>query len=261
MEIRLYTFDELERYTQAFADGKLPYICLVGSGGLSKSQTVKRIATNACFLVGGQLSAFETFRKTYEYIDEPLVFDDIDDIHKNAEKVRLFKCLCQTDEEKTVGWLTASNQLPKDAFGRPVQKFVTTSHIFMIFNEWENINRNVAALMDRALNLQFLPDAVEVHKQVMTWFRDIEILKYFEHHLDDIHEPTMRTYVHARDMKKAGLDWRFALCQHWAKPIDAMFAIYKLCEMDIPEKKKEELFHNWTGLSRATYYRHKKPEK
>jgi hypothetical protein len=255
MRVEIHTYEELRQFATKFGEGHFNLIILIGSAGLQKSRTMREVVSDARYLEGGKLSPFELYRELYEYRDWKIILDDIDEMERNRELVRLLKCLCQTEKSKRVGWHTASTRLPVDAWGEPVTEFRTESQVCIIANEWRTLNKNVVALGDRGILLAFEPSAREVHEQVKTWFRDREILAFFEAHLDDIHEPTMRTYGHALEMKRAGLDWRLYTLQEWRKPIEPELAVLKLRDMDLPESEKVTIFRTWTGMSRATYFR------
>jgi hypothetical protein len=55
--------------------------------------------------------------------------------------------------------------------------------------------------------LLFQPSAAEVHAQTGKWFDDREIYEWFAANLHRIHEPSMRHYVRAKELKTAGMNW------------------------------------------------------
>ena len=255
MHLPTYNFEQFRQYCFSFGQGSLPLLIVVGSPGLSKSRTMAEACPEARIIQGGNLSAFGFYLELYQYKNQPIIIDDIDALYTNRDSVRLLKCVCQTEPTKVCGWHTASKKLPQDNFGNPIKEFKTTSHIAIIANEWKSLNKNVEALADRGHLLSFDPSASEVHENVCGWFKDQEILDYFEEHLGDIHNPSMRTYKAALDLKNAGHDWKTPLLQTWQKPIPEELAIMKLANMKMGEEDKVNLFCRWTGASRATYYR------
>src|SRR5512135_886468 len=56
---------------------------------------------------------------------------------------------------------------------------------------------------DRGHVLLFQPGAAEVHAQAGTWFDDREIYEWFAANLHRVHEPSLRHYVRARELKTA----------------------------------------------------------
>lgn len=121
-----------------------------------------------------------------------------------AMGIRLLKCLCQTEDEKTVAWHSAAKSLEKAGIPR---EFVTSSRVVIICNDWRTLNRNVAMLQDRGHVLVFRPTALEVHEKAKEWFSDSEILSWFAENLHRVSEPSMRLYLRARELQTwNGLD-------------------------------------------------------
>ena len=87
------------------------------------------------------------------------------------------------------------------------REFTTKCRVVIISNDWKTLNKNVAALQDRGHVLLFQPSAAEVHRKAGTWFDDREIYDWFAANLHRVHEPSMRHYVRARELKAAGMDW------------------------------------------------------
>ena len=133
-----------------------------------------------------------------------MVIDDVDALYANRAGVRLLKCLCQTEEEKSVAWHSDARSLERQGIPR---EFTTKSRVVIISNDWKTLNKNVAALQDRGHVLLFQPGAAEVHAQVKRWFDDDEIYQWFGANLHRVREPSMRHYVRARELKGAGMDW------------------------------------------------------
>jgi hypothetical protein len=57
--------------------------------------------------------------------------------------IRLLKCLCQTEQEKSVAWHTDARSLEKHGVPR---EFTTTSRVIIICNDWKTLNNNVSML-------------------------------------------------------------------------------------------------------------------
>ena len=122
--------------------------------------------------------------------------------------VRLLKCLCQTEEEKAVAWHSDARNLERQRIPR---EFTTKSRVVIISNDWQTLNKNVAALQDRGHVLHFEPAALEVHKEAGRWFDDEEIYRWFGENLHRVREPSLRHYVRSRELKAAGMDWTAVL--------------------------------------------------
>jgi hypothetical protein len=200
------TYGELEQYARAFAEGHLNLLMLCGDPGLGKSQCFRRALSSKVCWINGNASAFGIYLQAHEYRNQPMVLDDVDGLYRDRQGIRLLKALCQTDKVKTVSWQTAV----ATRAGIPRQ-FSTTSRVAIIANQWTSLNADVAALEDRGHCLQFAPNAREVHRQAAGWFWDQEIFDFVAAHLHLTNHHSLRTYVLAWELKKAGLNWRQAV--------------------------------------------------
>ncbi len=202
--LHLSTYDRLEAYLRAFAQGHLNLLILVGSGGLAKSRSVREALNGMACWIEGNATPFGMYVKLYQHRDEFVVIDDVDALYADRSGVRLLKCLCQTEEEKSVAWHSDARSLERHGIPR---EFTTTSRVIIISNDWKTLNMNVAALQDRGHVILFQPSAAEVHRKAGTWFDDPEIYEWFGANLHRVREPSMRQYVRARELKAAGMDW------------------------------------------------------
>ena len=200
------TYDELERYAHAFAAGHLNLLILCGAPGLGKSQCLRRAMAGTACWINGNASAFGIYLQVHEHRHQPLVLDDVDGLYRDRHGIRLLKALCQTDPVKTVSWQTTAARRE-----RVPQQFTTTSRVAIIANQWQALHADVAALEDRGHLLNFAPSALEVHRQAAAWFWDQEVFDFVAANLQVIDQPSLRTYVLASELKKAGLNWRAAV--------------------------------------------------
>jgi hypothetical protein len=148
--------------------------------------------------------------KLFRHRDQFIVIDDVDDLYADRSGIRLLKCLCQTEEEKAVAWHSDAKSLERQGIPR---EFVTKSRVVIIANDWQTLNKNVAALQDRGHVLLFQPSAAEVHRKAGTWFDDPEIYEWFAKNLDRVREPSLRHYVRAKQLKAAKMDWTEVLAE------------------------------------------------
>jgi hypothetical protein len=144
------------------------------------------------------------YLQLYRNRDRFVVIDDVDSLYSDRNGIRLLKCLCQTEESKSVAWHSAARSLEKAGVPR---EFETTSRVVIICNDWRTLNRNVAALQDRGHVLVFQPTVNEVHAKAAEWFTEAEILAWFEANLHRIVEPSLRLYLRAAELRRAGMDW------------------------------------------------------
>jgi len=200
----LSTYAALASYVSAFAQGHINLVILVGPGGLAKSRTVRSVLGDEACWIEGNATAFGMYLELYRHRDRFVVIDDVDSLYADRNGIRLLKCLCQTEELKSVAWHSTTRSLEKAGVPR---EFETRSRVVIISNDWRTLNRNVAALQDRGHVLLFRPTAAEVHEQARVWFRDAEILDWFAANLPRLPEPSLRLYLRAAELKRAGMDW------------------------------------------------------
>ena len=249
------TYQKLEEYLHAFAGGHLNLLILVGEAGIAKSRTVRAVLGGATCWIEGNATPFGMYEKLYRHRDNFVVIDDVDSLYADKAGIRLLKCLCQTEEEKTVAWHTDARSLERHGIPR---EFTTKSRVIIICNDWKTLNHNVAALQDRGHVLVFQPSAAEVHAQAGEWFKDDEIYAWFGKNLHRMREPSFRHYVRARELKAAGMEWTEVLAEdadNWRAKLAAEILaspVYKTT-MD-----KVRAFQQRRGGCRATYFNHRR---
>ena len=137
--------------------------------------------------------------------DRFVVIDDVDSLYSDRNGIRLLKCLCQTEEEKSVAWHSAARVLKRRGIPR---EFVTKSRVIIICNDWRTLNRNVAALQDRGHVLVFRPTAEEVHQKASRVVqrrgdpgvvRRTIFIAFPNHRCSSI--------LRAAELKRAGMEW------------------------------------------------------
>jgi hypothetical protein len=202
--LHVSTYDRLEEYLRAFAQGHFHLLILVGSGGLAKSRSVRAVLDGQACWIEGNATPFGMYAKLYRHRDQFVVIDDVDALYADRSGVRLLKCLCQTEEAKAMAWHSDARSLERQGIPR---EFVTKSRVVIITNDWKTLDRNVAALQDRGHVLFFQPGAAEVHRKAGTFFDDAEIYEWFAKNLHRVREPSLRHYVRAKELKAAGMDW------------------------------------------------------
>jgi len=247
----LGTYAALESYVGAFAKGHINLLILVGPPGLAKSRTVRAILRDDAAWIEGNATAFGMYLQLYRNRDRFVVIDDVDSLYSDRNGVRLLKCLCQTEEEKSVAWHSAARSLEKAGIPR---EFGTKSRVVIICNDWRTLNRNVAALQDRGHVLVFQPSAIEVHAKASEWFRDAEILSWFAENLHRIPEPSLRLYLRAAELRRAGMDWTNALPLAPENIRKRLIMQLKADQSHATEESRVRSFVSGGGGCRATYF-------
>ena len=251
----LRTYADLAKYVQAFAAGHINLLILVGPPGLAKSRTVREhLPEDSCW-IEGNATAFGIYQALYRHRNEFIVIDDVDSLYADKHGVRLLKCLCQTEREKSVGWHSASRQLERAGIPR---EFKTASRVVIICNDWKTLNRNVAALQDRGHVLEFSPTPREVHNLASTWFSDTEVLDWFETNLHCFEHLSLRLYLRAAELKAAGLDWKGLAPVEPENKRRRLVAELKSDPAFDREEDRVQRFQELGGGCRATYFNYAK---
>src|SRR6476646_3048513 len=95
------------------------------------------LAGNDACWIEGNATPFGMYIKLYRHRDQFVVIDDVDALYAERSGVRLLKCLCQTEEAKSVAWHTDARGLERQ--GVP-KEFTTKSRVAFIANEWKTLD-------------------------------------------------------------------------------------------------------------------------
>ena len=253
--LHLTTYDRLEAYLRAFAEGHFHLLILVGAGGLAKSRSVRAVLGGEGCWIEGNATPFGMYAKLYRHRDEFVVIDDVDALYADRSGVRLLKCLCQTEEEKSVAWHSDARSLERQGIPR---EFTTKSRVVIISNDWKTLNKNVAALQDRGHVLLFQPRAAEVHRKAGEWFDDREIYEWFGANLHRVREPSLRHYVRARELKAAGMDWTEVLAAEDGNRRAGLAAELLASDAYGSTAERVEAFVEQGGGCRATFFNYRR---
>ena len=250
------TYKELAAWSKLFTEEKTNVMFLIGNPGLAKTYTLKKETEETARWINGTMSAYGLYCDLLKNKDVPYCIDDVDSLYSDKAAVRLLKQLCNTERTKTINWITArtmneDSEIPSE--------FTTSSKVAIIANEWKTLNKNVSAIEDRGIAIQFEPDAKEVHEYVQSFFKDSEILTFIGTNLQLIETPSIRAYIVCKQLKDAGLDWKMALRETWFLR-EEKIALLELLENQT-FKTEEDRIAAWcklTGLSRPTYHNYKR---
>jgi hypothetical protein len=251
----LRTYQELDQFVGAFADGLLNLLLILGRPGVQKSHAVKAaVGRRACW-IDGSATAFGLYCQLYRHRDRPVVIDDVDGLYADRAAVRLLKCLCQTEPRKRLGWYSAA---VTRGDGIPTS-FTTTSRVAILANELQPLNANVAAVLDRGHVLVFDPAARDVHLRTAEWFWDQEVFDFVGRSLHLAGRLSMRDYALAWELKRAGMDWRSWLLVRWGLTgTRLLVAKLKADASFSSEVERVRAFIKQQGGCRATYFNHAK---
>jgi hypothetical protein len=252
-EISLTTYADLKVWLKHFADGHYNLIFLIGRPGIGKSQLAKLSLDGQHHAwIEGHATTLAFYLKLHAYRDMPVLIDDEHTFVQDKNKLSMMNSLCQTNAVKMLRWDSTTRILKER--GVPPE-FPTSSSVLVITNELRNLSTHTAAMLNRGQPLIFRPSATEIHNEVANWFTDKEIHGFIGEWLKFIPDVSMRDYVKALQMKKAGRqDWREILQQQWKCSRLARVAALRADASFATEEARVEAFIA-EGWSRATYFR------
>ncbi len=250
-EIIIKTYTDLHRFAAAFARREFNLLIVVGRPGVAKSETIRAAIPGSACWIEGNATAYGIYEHLFHFQSELVVIDDVDSIYTDRAAVRLLKSLCNTKPVKRLSWHSraAGNAIPRE--------FETSSQVCIISNDWKTLNDNVHALIDRGQFILFEPTAEEVHAQTAKWFDDGEVFEWFARHLHYFPALSMRNYVRASELRKAGFPWADIMLSHVPDNVRKITEIIRQTDFQ-SENERVAAFCQQTGASRATYFNLKK---
>jgi hypothetical protein len=249
--IHVTTYADLEKIVGAFAGGALKLLILLGSHGLGKSRIVRQALPRPVCWLDGNTSVFGLYCQLWHHRHQCVILDDLDGLYASRDGIRLLKCLTQSEPVKRVSWHTEAPTLRREDIPN---EFTTTSRVAIITNDWQTLNRDVAALQDRGHVVHFQPSALEVHLRTAQWFWDQEIFDFLGARLPWLQEVSMRHYVAASELKEAGLDWRSLVLSRCLTGRALLVAQLKADPQYCTEAERLQAFLAQGGGSRSTYF-------
>jgi hypothetical protein len=249
---RLTAYSELQQYAEAFRNGHLNLLIVLGTPGVGKSHALReQVGDQACW-ISGSATPFGVYVAAYRHCDRAIVLDDIDGLIADRQGVRLLKALTQTDPEKLVSWQSHSTALERLEVP---QSFKTASSVAIIGNTW-CLSEDIRALEDRGHVIAFEPSPIEVHRRAATFFWDQEIFDFIGANLHLFTAASLRTYIVSWQRKQAGLPWRSVVLERCLSGVSLEVAKLKADPRFSTEADRVKAFMK-AGLGcRATYFNH-----
>jgi hypothetical protein len=267
--ITVCTYDGLDRYAEAFMKTNgLRLMFLVSRPGVAKTWHIrKRVKTSEhLYVKAARLTGIPLFKKLYAGRNMALIFDDVDDaLNREATRRLLMEATETDDHRRKVAWLGTENlkiKVGQKTIKIP-QEFECKSRVCLVCNDWHILANKFGPLLDRGVVVFFEPSNAAVHDYVKKWFKDTEVFDFIGQHLDEIPLHSIRSYIHARDMKNHGLDWKEALLESWSNdrqprsPEDVFDQIMRDPKYT-NDGERIEAFEAQTGCKRRCFYNYKK---
>jgi hypothetical protein len=255
---RLRTYAEFESYLAQFADGKYPFLWVVGRPGVAKTQSIT-IATRGrqvYYRTGGQLTPLQFYMDCFRHRGQPIILDDAEHLLDERLGAKFVSALGDTTPSRLMCYGSRTQALRETNIP---ETFYTTSPLCIIANK----GTAHEPIQSRAVTLYFDPTQIEIHRAVALWFWDQEIHDFFGQHLTRIQAIDTRWYVIADRDKEAGRDWRQILLA--GRALDHATSIVQDLETDTAYPTREAralrfiaLMGQAKGASRASYFRLRK---
>jgi hypothetical protein len=201
--MRITDYAGLRTIARNFEAGMFRRIMIVGSPGLSKTQTFSKTLEGRPHLVlKGRVSALGFYEELYAFRDQPIILDDTAEMLASHDVQELLRELTETTDEVRVSWRTQSQILEKKGLPR---SFTTSSPVCVIANSlgstgiWKSLN-------SRCHRWEVCFDWPEVIAEVRDrgWFDDEEVLAFAESKA--MCEPDVRLLIKAKELKTIGFD-------------------------------------------------------
>ena len=109
---QITTYKRLCAHVNAWADGDIDALLIVGRAGFGKTSAVREaMGTRPYHLFRARQSAIEIYMALHDAPNLPCVLDDIGSLLKDSTSIDLLKSLCETSKEKVLRWGSTTNKL------------------------------------------------------------------------------------------------------------------------------------------------------
>ncbi|MCA9091411.1 MAG: hypothetical protein KDA90_22580 [Planctomycetaceae bacterium] len=248
----IHTFAEYDQICQAFLQGQISTLLIIGRPGIGKTEIFRRnIDPDVATIFRGHITPFRFFCECFSQLGKLILLDDAEGLWGDRTGRRLIRALSEVSSTKRLAWATTSKLLERE---QVPQAFDTQSRLCMICNRFTSgSNAETEAILDRAVTVSFNPTVQELYQWGATWFWDQEIFDYIGERLRFLAGISGRMLVTASQLKCSGIDWKPYVDEH-ALDISCL-AVQELESSGMDAERKIQNFIERTGGSRATYYR------
>jgi hypothetical protein len=252
----LRNFEELDSYLVDFANGRYPFLWVMGRPGTQKTESTRGAMRGRAhyYRKAGQLTPLQLFIDCYHHRGQPIILDDAEHLLDNPVGAKLISALGDTTREKLLCYSTTAR-----ALGDVPPTFLTASPLCILANR-PTRHEDVRS---RGLTLCHDPTNAALHRAVARWYWDQQIFDWFGEHLTRLPPVDTRWYLQAYWDKLSQRDWRQIVLRTHA-PARAACIIQDLEDNSAYPTREDkarrfvELLGTDKGASRASYFRLRK---
>ncbi len=202
--IKISKYSTLRKIIQKFSEGHFDLVIIISRGGLGKTFLAEEILDDKVCEINSHVTPLGLYQLGYEFKDQLMWFDDIEALFNDDKLVGLMKQFCQTQTLKKIRWMTSKGISTEDL--KIPREFKTKSKILLTCNSLRRIrNDSVLALLDRAIQIYFIPSDEEIINYIKSNFKSIDesiITK-----LTIQKKLSLRDYVKSVQLKGAGFNF------------------------------------------------------
>jgi hypothetical protein len=209
MQLEITTYRELEQWALHWIKGRLPLVVITSRGGLGKSMAAESVLHGERhLLIKGHVTPLRLYIQLYDWINEPVVFDDVDQLLVNKVNVATLKAVCDSTPIRKVSYESTSKIL-----GSRPNQFETGSPVLVLTNKFRQLDENLQALATRAISLVFNPTQQEILQRCRAFAKRRAILDWLEQEdrVQMFPDFSLREFHHLEKLAEAGIDWKDTL--------------------------------------------------
>lgn len=250
MRIRVTTYAELEEFFRAFASGRINLLIVESDGGLGKTHTAEKMIKGGYF-IRGHATPLSIYLKLGDEDPDLVVFDDVETLLRNRHNTTLLKQILDTKEVKTVCYHTTARINDAEV----PHEIKIKSKAMILCNDLHQEGKDIKALLSRGHYIHFEPTKEEILGRIKTFATDNAVVSEIEGIINKMANLSLRTYVKAVELKKAGMDWRQYLYRMSIEDADVCSYLDERARH--PRMAVKNLAQVWckrTGKSERTFY-------
>lgn len=168
------TYDRLDRLYRAWSKGDVPFLAVVGRGGIGKTHGYESLEI-PCHLFRGKTSPVQMYMDVMAAPAMPIVFDDIRRLMKDDDSIDLMKQICDSKPVRTIRWRTTTHLIPADS-----RSFECSSSVLVVLNHVLSNDPDVEAIIDRFDAIEVVPTKAEIIARMRIFARcqdDVDTLE------------------------------------------------------------------------------------